>query len=58
MTDTDVPEADWSPLTRAFHDALWDARIVLPKRVERALVAAVVDRLSGEGVVLAEVAPP
>jgi hypothetical protein len=56
MTVDELPdfEADWSPLKRAFHDALWDTGVILPKRTEIALVAAVVDLLDGEGVTLTE----
>jgi hypothetical protein len=49
-----APEPDWQPLRRAIHDALWNIEIVVPKKAEIALVAAVVDLLDGEGVTLTE----
>jgi hypothetical protein len=54
--DESVPEseADWQPLRNAFTDALWNQEVILPKRVEVALVAAVCDLLDGEGVTLTE----
>lgn len=51
-------EPDWSPLSRAFHDALWTAKVVLPRKVERALVAELIDALIAEGVTLTESDPP
>ena len=56
MTSEEIPdfENEWQPLRNAFTDALWDMGVILPKRTEIALVAAVVDALEGEGVTLSE----
>ena len=56
MTVDEVPEseADWSALTRAMGDALWSASVVLPRPVERALIAELIDALTAEGVTLTE----
>ena len=56
MTSDEVPdtEPDWSALTRAMSDALWSASVVLPRPVERALIAELIDALPAEGVTLGE----
>jgi len=47
MTTAEIPEAenDWQPLRRAITEALWNEQLILPKRTEIALVAAVDQRL-------------
>jgi hypothetical protein len=60
MSDVDdVPafENDWEPLRRALIDALWVARLALPRSVVIEFTAAVVDALEAAGVVLVEVDP-
>jgi hypothetical protein len=56
MTVDEIPasENDWSTLKRALTDALWNEQVILPKRAEVALIAAVVDILEGEHVTIIE----
>jgi hypothetical protein len=59
MTVDEIPESehDWSPLRRALTDALWNEQVIMPKRAEVALIAAVVDILEGEHVTIVEADP-
>ena len=54
MSDTE-PVPDWQPLRRAFADALWNTTTLLPRTVERRVLAEMIDTLTAEGVELREV---
>jgi hypothetical protein len=49
-----IPVPDWSPLRRAFADALADTTTFLPRDVERRVLAEIIDQLTAEGVELVE----